>query len=344
MLLAVLNVACKADRVNQYPFSISESRKLSGTEIAIPLPIMSPKALYLLPGNLIILDKYDNELATWVPIGNPGSAARVFRMGNGPNEFLKVSDLFYDSGEAELKVVDGMSRKVYTIKCNQQLQFDKGEVSSVKSYMDRVNVFTLTPFCDGYWANGSFETKMFTILDEDLHERTVFGDFPGNQEGLGTRAFFLKNQTVLAADPSGQYVCAAGVYTDWIVIYRIQGDRVTVSMESFRDDADLEIISHKTNRGESNAVIETDKTRRTYRTLYAGEHYLYALYWGVKATEIDKPDTPCYVVKYSYEGEQIDTYSYNKLLYSIAVDEAQRKMYAITYSPEEDAQLLEFKI
>ena len=339
-----LNMACNSNTAGQYPFPIAGSKELSGPEVLPPMPLMSPRSLYLFPGNILVLDKYDGELATRIPIDNPNLATRVFRIGNGPNEFLKLSNLYYDPASEELEVVDGGLRKCYRLKYNRQLNVDGGDVLSVNTFSDKVDLFTLVPFRGGYFSNGCFGAKMFTIFDKDLNELVVFGDYPGDQEGIGTRAFFLRNQTTLAVDPSGQYFCAAGVYTDWLVIYKVTGDHVTVNMELFTGDAALETISHTTKRGTSNSVVETGETRRTYRTLYAGNHYLYALYWGIKASEMEDADAPCYVVKFSYDGEQVETYRYNKLLYSIAVDEEQGKMYGITYSPLEDARMLAFSI
>lgn len=320
-----------------------EAERLTGEIICDSVPLGAPQSITLIGRTLYVVDKHDGCLMTAIPIDNPANYTRIVRVGNGPGEYMRLSGISVREDGRRIILNDDMKRVLVSYAPSEPM-FDPGSVVGELSFRGNENLYAVLPLGEGLLAAGCFEENLFSCFDTEMKTVSRFGVWPGDRSGIGSQEFMMRNQSVLAMDPSETHFVAAGMFSDWIAFYDREEDGFRLRKEYFFGDADMEVISHKAGGTTAYSVQENEPTVRTYRALYAGNQDAYALYWGVRSEELDEPGQASHIIRFSYDGAVKAIYRVDGLIRSFAVDEQGKVIYALTFSRTEAEHLMKLTV
>ena len=90
-------------------------------------------------------------------------------------------------------------------------------------------------------------------------------------------------------------------------------------------------------------VAATTDSPQGFGDIFAGEKYLYCLYEKKKVEDLLKGEkNSAYIFLYGWDGKPVKSYSLEKPLFAIGVDEKSGILYGIGYDPE--ACIFEYKL
>ena len=317
---------------------------IEGKEFSTSLNLKSAKNLYLIGSNLIIADKYDGKLLTRIELSSPDSVHRQLNVGNGPDEFMKVSGIFSLPSENEVCIFDNAKRMLFFYSLSDNLDISsKTRLKSVSLGNDHM-FYSVMPFGDDYVASGNFDGNLLAWVDSSMTVRQVFGLFPGDKTDVNAGDFYLKNQILMISDVNFSYCMAAGIYNDWIAFFKKDTDGFVLQKEYFYTDSELLPINESKGDRHFHSIRETEKTRRAYRSSFASDKFFYALYWGIPSKTMSNEDQPCYIYRFTLDGRFKDGWIVPFLLQSFVVDEPESTLYGLTYSQLKEERLLKFNL
>lgn len=302
--------------------------KIIKGEPCIPMDeLLSPCSVFILDEKLLVTDKHDGKLVTEISLED-SSMLRKINIGNGPHEFINVSDI-YDLKD-EFVIFDNNRRLFSRYSSKDGFNCCRDNYVGSISFALSETLYSIIPFQDNYIATGCFGDDIFAVIAPDMSVISRFGQYPEDDTGVGSQEFCLKNQMTLCADPQWRYFVAAGFYNDWLAFYKYENADFILEKEYFSADAELKITGYSDGKISYYSCVETPNTVRTYRGLYSTDDYFYALYWGVKSGDIAADGNSSMILRFSLEGKYIDGYMVDGLLKSFAVSRDNRTMYAIS--------------
>lgn len=336
------NNSCAKAEDNQIYFPMNKVKNVNLKPTLHDVFIGIPRDLYIVEGNLVILDAYEGKQLTLVDLNKPSDVQRLGNKGQGPHDFLRISNLSYNPQNGILHVFDEYARRQssYSVK-ERKIVFND---SSLRTKTLLANtIYNVIPFGESFIANGNFDGKQFALLNEKSEIVETFGIFPGNKDAINTGvAFYLLNQNRLVVNPQETHFAAAGFMNDHLVFYKKEGDSVKKLKEYFNYDTKATPSVRKQGGGNLYSFSENESTMRAYTDVYATENHLYVLYLGLSNEDLEKGNHPCYILKFDWNGNFLGGYKSKTLLLSFAVDEANGKIYAATRpSGDSESMLVE---
>lgn len=326
------------------PFTIDDAVSLQGEVIFEEQFWGNPARFYVLDSLLFVADKYDGKHLTILNL-NTGQEKRAIDFGDGPEDLMQVRDISYNKQTGALTLWDSRLKKVsaYSVEGDTIYRRDAERISREDYNIARV--YDVIPFSGGYISNGCFVNgEQFVWLNKGK-EPVFFGEYPGDKTGIeigGT--FFLKTQTIMAANPNQEYFAAAGVFDDQLVFYRQVGEGFQKTKEYFSIDSQVETRYNKQGNRESFSSSITPETIHAYQALYPTESYLYAAYWGISEKELDEQsERATYIMKFDWNGTFCEGYMIPRLISRFAVDENRECLYT-TILNGEDYNLVQYKM
>lgn len=330
-VLVGINNSCTQAGNNRIYFPAS---KMTGVNFKPTFPnvfVGIPRDFYIVENNLMILDEYEGKQLTLVDLNKPSNVQRLGTKGQGPNDFLRISNLSYNPQNGTLHVFDEYARRQssYSVK-DRKVVFNDANLR--KKTLLGNTIYNVIPFGDLFVTNGNFDGKQFALLNEKAEVVEKFGIFPGNKDAINTGvAFYLLNQNRLVVNPQETHFAAAGFMNDHLVFYVKKGDSVEKLKEYFNYDTEATPSVRDQGKGKLYGYSENENTMRAYIDVYATETHLYALYLGLSNADLQKGgNSPCYILKFDWNGNFISGYKSDVLLLSFAVDETNGKIYAAT--------------
>ena len=349
LLLSVLLVThclnlCAGD--NKIYFPTTNFVEIKSKPFTPEIFVGIPRDLYIIKGNLLILDAYEGKHFTSVDLKNPSYEIRIGNKGQGPHDFLRIRGVNYHSGDEVLRVFDEYSRQMSSYKVeNRSVVFSE---SRLKHKVRLPNTtYDVVPLGNFYVANGNFDGKQFALLNEQSEIVETFGVFPGNKDAIGSGlSFYLLNQNRLVVNPQETHFAAAGFMNDHLVFYKQEGNSVKKLKEYFNYDSEATPSVDKSGNGVLYSFSENDNTMRAYIDVYATEGYLYALYLGLSQKELaEEKNHSCYILKFDWNGNLKGGFKADRLLLSVAIDEASGKLYGVTRpTGENESMLVEYNL
>lgn len=300
----------------------------------------SPNHVYFINNDIWMIDKYDNYQLSII---NKEESKRVAPKGQGPNEFLNIYNITYNSAENSICVYDDAASSCIFYRADSlKALTDINYIGQVKFRDIRTN--TVIPYRDHFITNGCFKGKCFAVIDS-VSIKNAFGDYPGEKSDIeDEESNFLKNQTIITTSPKQNYFVAGGVYNDWLVFYETNGLSFKKTNEYHSYDSKLDCHTEKDVEYTYYTTTETPQTIRAYRDFCASENYLYALYWGLSKEMLDEGERCCYILKFDWKGNILDGFKSDILLKTFCVNNAGNRIYAITYPQNEESKYVEFVI
>lgn len=327
LFFSLLMLSC-AGQPHQQPYSAVGMKKIAGEIFHPEVELLSPGPVFLLDDKVLVVDKYDGKIMTEISLDD-NSVARLLNVGNGPHEFIYISGIYDIRPTGEFCVFDRGKRTFSRYLSKKGFECSPDTYVGSADFSSSEILYSVIPFRGGYVASGCFGSGIFAELSSDMSSVSCFGQYPGDNTGAGTQEFCLKNQMTICTDPNHGYFAAAGVYNDWLAFYRHEGTGFVLEKEYFSMDADLNTVGFSDGKTTYYACEETPNTVRTYKSLYASGDYFYALYWGVKSSEMSAEGNVSRVLKFSLDGEYIGGYIIDGLLKSFAVTGDNTTLFAI---------------
>ena len=302
---------------------------------------LSQLKMNIVDNKLLMIDKYEGKQITMIDLINTNKIERIANIGEGPNEFLNLRDITYNSKNNSLAFFDGMLRQVSFYKINEHKIQINNNTFHRKVRFNADCPYDIVAFGDYFLANGCFNAKQFALLNSKADIIAEFGVFPGDNTGVEVEnSFFLKNQTTLCTNLDQSRFVAAGYFHDQLVFYRFENNKIIKVREYFSMNAKM--VSRHTKDGNQDiySSSENDETTRTYRMLYSTKEHIYALYWGIANKDFGKTGKVCYILKFDWNGNLKEGFKVNNLLKNIAIDEISNCIYAVTYPEDERESIL----
>ncbi|MGM9785421.1 MAG: BF3164 family lipoprotein [Candidatus Cryptobacteroides sp.] len=319
-------------------------KPISGERLQTELPLLNPRSIHLAEDQLFIIDKYDGKHLTQISL-NDLKCQRVLNVGNGPNEYIRIETLCFNSTDRHVKIYDSVKRVISSYRYDNPLSLSEETLEGVADagHLSNMGAYSLAMIGDSYVANGTFGDMMFALLDSEMNIIQIFGVYPGDNEGIGSPEFFLKNQTFICADEQTQSFVAAGVYNDWLAFYQNIDGQLCLVKEYFGYDSNLITASNSSDGITHFKSQENSDTMRGYRALYSSGEYIYALYWGIRSERMLDSDNNCYILKFTNDGKYKEGFVIKGLLRSFVVDEKNNSIYAISFSQTEDEVIIKYE-
>lgn len=329
MVLGV-NPANAQKEANRLYFPSKDIKEIRMKPVSPEVFVGIPRDLYIVEGNLLILDSYEGKHLTLVDLQGPFKERRIGSQGQGPNEFLRISELSYNSEMKLLRVFDEYARRQssYSVAGRNVVFNDANLKGKVLLPNTTYQVISLG---DSFVANGNFDGKQFALLDGQSQIVETFGVFPGSKDAVNAGlSFYLLTQNRMVANPRETHFAAAGFMHDQLVFYKKEGKSVKKLREYFNFDVTATPSVSNQNGGQLYYFSENESTMRAYIDLYATDAHLYVLYLGLSKADLEKKGHPCYILKFDWESNFVGGYKSDTLLQCFAVDEVNRKIYAVT--------------
>ncbi len=338
-----LSVSYSITEKNRLFFLESKMRNIRFSPVFPDVFIGIPRDLYIIENNLLILDEYEGKQLTLVDLQAPSNVKRIGSKGQGPNEFLRISNLSYNPVTEVVHVFDEYARRQSSYSVNNRRIFFNDANLRGKTLLANT-VYNVIPLGNSFVANGNFNGKQFALLNEKSEIVEEFGVFPGNKDAINSGfAFYLLNQNRLIVNPQETHFAAAGFMNDQLVFYKKEGNSVTKLKEYFNYDTEATPTVRNQGNGNLYSFSENDNTMRAYVDVYATEKHLYALYLGLSNADLERGgNQPCYILRFDWNGKFMGGYKSDFLLMAFAVDEANKKIYAVTRpSGDSESMLVE---
>ena len=93
-------------------FPTKNFKTIKGKQILSDLFIGRPLKMNIVDNKLLMIDKYEGKQITMIDLINTNKIERIANIGEGPNEFLNLRDITYNSKNNSLAFFDGMLRQV----------------------------------------------------------------------------------------------------------------------------------------------------------------------------------------------------------------------------------------
>lgn len=324
------------DRIDLSSFPSAATNELPGN-----YELLSPQSIFVVDGNLLVTDNHDGKLVTRIYLDSIDNMYRTISVGNGPHEFLKVANIKVSPDNGYFWIDDNAKRTVSQYNISHNLSLNNDTFIGSKSYMSEGDILSLCPCPSGFIASGCFENGCLAKYNTDFTFEYAFGnDYIDKKDNESLKAYVLSHQSIIQTDNSGNYICSGEFYSDHLDFYENSdnGFQLKASFNSYNPDVD--VISQSVQGSEYVAIRENDNTMRGFRDIVVSKDAFYALYWGVKSSEMNNQGNNCYVLKFSLKGEFVNGWRIEKLLRAIAYDADGDRLYAISYSPDGDDQLL----
>lgn len=323
-----------------------EPKELKGSIFSSNLFTGRPFLLLVQQDNLFIRDTYEGKMITQVNLNNNNDYKRLASKGEGPNEFINIRNITFNSKKNCIGLLDGSTSRFSSYKIDKgELKINDQSISS-SIRIEGQNIFDIISFNDGYIANGVFNGKQLCYFDKNGKAILEFGLFPGSKDGIeNIETYFLKNQTMLVSSPNQEHFAVAGVYNDQLTFYQTSQSKPLKIKEYFTAESYLKTFNSKDGNTAQYGSTTTSETTYTYKSIYPTNNFLYVLYWGFSQKQLDQGKaSSCYVLAFDWSGNIKKGYHIPDLLFNIAIDENRNYIYGLTYPLLDESILMKYKI
>ena len=297
-----------------------------------------PTIMKLFDGKLFLVDMFSGDsLISVFDIKTKNSLISFGRKGNGPEEFLHISNIdFYRNKEnqIELLVFDSMRRKCISYNYSELLKNRILEGICMNIDKSIPNLYELYKIDNGYIATGRIEKCKYVKLSDSLKVIDFMGDyrpkpFKSVPNDLHRLANYGKTEFSLDKRRMAEIVYKASVLS----LYDINLNNITQRWEYKIDELDYNVVDGSVV---NNSVMG-------YLSAYVGNNYVYALYSGVpeNINEIATYGNEIHI--FDNEGNMVDRIKIEKSAFSLVVDESEGKIFTLCHIPETIVLIYDYK-
>lgn len=285
---------------------------------------------------------YDNHLLirdTYVPEGEgqlifydlkTGSRTSCIHKGRGPGETIGFYDFFVMEPQKELYLIDVTARKILHAPVEDLMggSVSLRDIASI-DLSGFPNIFTITGGDGKLYATGMMEHDRFIKIGEEGGSETFGLYCPDIQQKELTRMLNQAYMGRVVYEPKHDVLVMACRYADQLEYYNPGSGEVFLAKGPMRFEPSYEIVDV---RGQEVLAHNRDE-RRGYIDITTDGKDIYALYCG--RLDGEPNDSAASEVRiFDWKGRLLRRLDLGEDVYSIALDDAGKKLYALSREGE----------
>ena len=256
--------------------------------------------------------------------------------GNGPEEFLSVSNISFSPDSNEFWIYD-ITKQVWSGKSihslrDYALNKEKYETLNLRNAKIKglTNLFWIG---DKFVANSLFKYKeRFFIFDSTgIQVKTIINpnlDFAQTEnEGVLADVF----STHLAITPNRKEIVLAGRYLDLLEVYDLNGN-LQIMLKG--PDKGFGLRFDRKRSTENSTLVKSPDTRRSYLAVKATNDKIYALYSGKSKKDKEHYSYSKVIYTFTNTGKPLTKYILDTPISDFAINKQQNRIYAISIDSE----------
>lgn len=295
--------------------------------------IRRPGQLWIHGDSLMILDVYDDRLYSLISISGDSLVSRFGKRGNGPDELLRPSLIQIDNTN-QVYVYDDGKQLMHTSSLSK-LTTDLDTCAPL-NFKDMSGGFlsrTLTGYIgDRLYGDG----HVFSFYDNSGNLIEGFGAIPDTEIPKEANPdFYMAYQVQFIVSPDKKYLCAMGLYHDWLAFFDVSGDRPKLIKEYFSTHPVVEASGENDNYH----LSPTENSFRNYWAATSFDDGLFINYIGATQKDFDNGDFQNHLLKCKWNGDIEKCYEVNEKIGSIASTSDGTCVYGVVLEPEDDNKI-----
>ncbi|GHT08881.1 hypothetical protein FACS189426_05610 [Bacteroidia bacterium] len=299
--------------------SFSDKEKpIVGQKVNIDCLIGQPTELVRIDSLLMFYDKYDKQLITVFDVKNDRFVRRFMDEGQGPEEAIPPLKLFIDNGQLGVFQMQTGALSLYDVK--DIVNIGQTPIAEKKLvFKDRPA--NIKPTQSGFVGIGMFDDGRYRLYDKNAEYIGVFGTYPFKGEEMDpTMRFFIYQGNFCSNGNHFTFGCS---YCDNIEFYQIENNKALLVHKQETMDAKVQF---------SQKLQIEDDCVMNYKSAYGGDNYCYMLYSGKTYAEQNRRSVRGNKIRiFDWQGKYIQTFTTDKDIFSICVDEPDGILYAAAY-------------
>ncbi len=298
---------------------------LTGHQILENHPLKYTEDIELARNSLLVSNFNWQTLYTSIDINGCRSDINFGFLGHGPNEFMDMRTIAYNTADSVLYVHDSSIRRAlfYKIDPDSITFSDQNLVKMIPLTSSRV--YDTQPTHYGIVAHSVTDGKMFVAIGFDGEINYSFGVFPGDKSDIDDPIVYaMTHQPLLRTSPDGKHFVAAGRTAEWLAFYALNDSSASLITEYFGGESPLSVSVENSGDNKIVSIDDNPETKNSFYELDSTDRYLYATYLGLSRKErqekIDNGETIWYyVLRFTWDGEYEDGYALDDKILSLAV-------------------------
>ena len=263
--------------------------------------------------------------------------------GQGPNEFLRIMDIYSNYLETGLNIWDNATSKLYFCS-DSNLESDyvyfQNIPINIEEGMLRYNsVIQIDTFI--FFAVGGNNDKLFTLFDTKRNGVKEIGDFPpeDKNEIKDLPPIFRKTayNGRIRYNGSLKKLVYVSITSEMFEIYNFDGADVKLAMGNYSTVPKYEEIARGDTKGVRTSTING---KGNNRAVTVSDENIFILYQDYKRlgmeSEDDHKEYADMVLVFDWNGKPIEIYELDCLVQSIAYDKTTNRLWAVNYNPDND--------
>lgn len=302
-----------------------------GEVVAEPSDLGLPFELEVLGEHLVILDAASDS-AVLVMRKDDGELIRSFgRRGHGPGEYEGAWSVDPVAGsDQQFWIYDASLHRLTHVDLSRDFEGGARHGERIINLVAEATVLDPTRLDSIFVSLGFFQSGRLGQFDEEGRFLRTVGSLPQDAHEVPPQILQHAFQSTLEPNPSRTLLAVATRHADRLEIYRPDGTLVASARPPFGFLPKFEV---RVRRGEP-SMATGDDLRFGYVDLATTEDHIYALFSG--RTRYGFPGTANYgeyVHVYDWEGRLQTVVKLDSEALAIAVDTADRSLYALRHDP-----------
>ncbi|MDR1582919.1 MAG: TolB-like 6-bladed beta-propeller domain-containing protein [Prevotellaceae bacterium] len=292
--------------------------------LPVHLTIYEPKQ------KLFVIDhpSAGNNMINVIDITSDSLSFSFARKGQGPNEYLSVSNIeIYEEKSKLIVGVFDLSTNIYRKYDYDSLIFYKENVVPLHTQKNNTEYrfHYLYKIDSGYIATGFFTEGKFAILDTALKMKHFSCEYrPKPSRNIPDKLNAKANHGFRFLSPDRKFLGNTIYIASVLNLYKIDGNEISPQWEYVLKEIDYDVR----DGNYVNTQVEG------YLSGCMTDSRIYVLYCGIKK---DMNATATYARElhvFNYDGILVEKFDMGRDLFGICIDNRRKRMYAITHNPE----------
>ncbi|MDE6368873.1 MAG: TolB-like 6-bladed beta-propeller domain-containing protein [Muribaculaceae bacterium] len=324
--------------------------ELKGEQILPDAKFLYPQGLIVAGNSLLVQDNDERGFYTVLNIENGDVLGYIGHQGMGPGEFLNMRNVTYSSVDSTLYVHDNILGKGYYFHFlpDRPVISDLNRVSLIDfRAQNSIMVQDTRPISEtSVVTNSPAEGNMFSVIDREGRRRYSFGKYPGDNTYISDSITFpMRVQLLMAVSPSYDRFVAAGMHSDWLAFYKVDGDSATLLNEYFSEENQIGIKTLGDEKQIVYSAVYTPETKNYFTDLTSSPSYVYAKYSGnSKADKENGTDKRQCILRFTWDGDFVDGFVLDGQCSCAAVTDDDSRIIGFAAAGEDEVILKEYKL
>lgn len=310
---------------------------VQSNEIAVDFLLGNPSQITICNHTLVIADNIEEKLLALYDSKENRFLGRRLHIGQGPNEVIPPLLLSRMNDSGLLSVLQRQNGKYMEYNIGDLVNGDLKPSNPLNlGSADRI-----APTGEGFITTGPYEEGSVKVFDNKGNMVKNYNIYPQYIKDLSERENqYVLGQGHIAYNKGNKVLAFASYFLGEASFYRLSGDSLLLLK---RMDLNLSDGLHKRIINSRGVVQITDTDLEYFSDIYATADHFYLLYTGMPGKDKNSV-SHSYILKFSPEGNLIDTYKTDRKIHSFCIRDDDEKGYAIALSKDLDYILVEMNL